>query len=60
MTTPKQPSPRIVEVVDPAYNPTKADLEAEFKLPQITLEEAARRVLEQVEVRTIPRPRRER
>ena len=58
MTNPKQPPPRVVELVDPAYRPTKAEMEAEFDPPKITLEEAARRVLRPVEVRTIPRPRR--
>ena len=54
--TPKRPPPRVVEIVDPSYQPSKADMEEEFDVPPMTLEEAARRVLEPVEVRTIPRP----
>lgn len=56
---PKQPPPpHVVELVDPSYQPTKADMEDEWTVPDITLDEAARRVLEPVKVRTIPRPRR--
>ncbi len=55
--TPKHPPPRVVEIVDPSYQPTKADMEEEFDVPEMTLDEAARRVLEPVEVRNIPRPR---
>lgn len=58
MTEMKQPPLRRVELVDPSYQPTKADMETEFDVPTMTLEEAARRVLDPVEVRTIPRPRR--
>lgn len=54
--TPKRPPPRVVEIVDPSYQPSKADMEEAFDVPPMTLEEAARRVLESVEVRTIPRP----
>ena len=56
---PKRPPPRVVEIVDPSYQPTKTDMEEEFDVPAMTLDEAARRVLEPVEVRTIPRPRRD-
>ena len=55
---PKRPPRRVVELVDPAYQPTKAEHEEEWMAPDISLEEAARRVLEPVEVVTIPRPRR--
>ena len=55
---PKRPPPPVVEIVDPSYQPTKAEMDEEFDVPEMTLEEAARRVLEPVEVRTIPRPRR--
>ena len=54
--TPRRPPPRVVEIVDPSYQPSKADMEEEFDVSPMTLEEAARRVLEPVEVRTIPRP----
>ena len=55
---PKRPPRRVVELVDPAYQPTKAEQEEEWTVPDMTLEEAARRVLEPVEVVPIPRPRR--
>ena len=54
---PKRPPRRVVEIVNPSYQPSKADMEEAFDVPEMTLEEAARRVLEPVEVRTIPRPR---
>ena len=60
MTTkqqPKQPSRRKVEIVNPTYQPSKAEQEEEWTVPDISLEEAARRVLEPVDVVTIPRPR---
>lgn len=53
-----KPPRRVVERVDPAYQPSKADMEEEWIPPDITLDEAARRVLEHVDVRTVPRPRR--
>lgn len=55
--TPNRPSRRVVELVDAGYQPTKAEMEEEWSPPEISLEEAARRVLEPVEIRTIPRPR---
>ena len=55
---PKRPPRRVVEIVNPAYQPSKADMEEEFDVPEMALEEAARRVMEPVEVVTIPRPRR--
>lgn len=51
------PRRRVVEVVDAAYQPTKAEMEEEWEVPEMSLEEAARRVLAPVEVVTIPRPR---
>lgn len=57
--TSKRPPPRVVEFVDPSYQPSKADMEEVFDVPPMTLEEAVRRVLEPVEVRTVPRPCRE-
>lgn len=59
MPHPKQPPLRLVEIVDPSYQPTRADMEEPFDVPQMTLEEAARRVLEPVAVWTIDRPRRD-
>jgi len=55
--TPKCPPRRVVELVEAGYQPTKAEMEEEWSPPEISLEEAARRVLEPVEIRTIPRPR---
>ena len=59
MTKPKQPRARLVELVDPAYKPTRAEMVEEFTPPKMSLEEAARRVLQPIDVRTIARPRRE-
>ena len=53
---PKQPPPHVVELVDPSYHPTKADLENEWTVPAMTLDELARRVLEPVKLRAISRP----
>ena len=58
MTEPKRPLPRVVEIVNPSYQPSKAEREEEFDVPEMTLEEAARRVLEPVEVRFVARPSR--
>lgn len=55
---PEQPPSHVVELVDRTYQPTKANMEEEWTVPDMTLDEAARRVLETVAVRTIPRPRR--
>ena len=57
MTETKQSPRRVVDLVDPAYMPSKAEMEAKFTPPKVSLEEAARLVLQPVEVRTIPRPR---
>ena len=46
-----------MELVDPSYQPTKADMENEWTARDMTLDEAARRVLESVKVWTTPRPR---
>ena len=51
--------PRRVELVRPTYQPSKAELEESITLPQISLEEAARRLMEPVEIHYIERPRRE-
>ena len=41
---------RALEIVEPSYQPSKADMEEEFTVPEMTLEEAARRLLSPVEV----------
>ena len=53
---------RVVEFVDSVYQPTKAELEEEHDLSHLAgawAEDLARMVLTPVEVRQIPRPRRE-
>ena len=54
----KRPPRRVVEIVKASYQPSKADMEEEFDVPEITLEEAARRVIDTVDVKTISRPTR--
>ena len=53
----KQPR-RVVEIVKASYQPSKSDLEEEFEVPEMTLEEATRLVMESVDVKTISRPKR--
>ena len=55
--TTKLPTRRVVEIVKASYQPSKADMEEEFDVPEMTLEEAARRVMESVDVKTISRPK---
>lgn len=58
--------PRPVEVVPPAYQPSKHELEEEVRAPEDLmhlplkerLEEVARRLLEPMEIRRIDRPQR--
>ena len=50
---------RVVEIVESTYQPSKAELAQEIDLPEMELEEAARRLLEPVEVRRVPRSRSE-
>ncbi len=51
--------PRRVELVRPTYQPSKAELEESITLPQMSLGEAARRLMEPVEIHYIERPRHE-
>jgi hypothetical protein len=51
--------PHRVELVHPTYQPSKAELEESIALPQMSLEEAARRLMEPVEIHHIDKPRRE-
>ena len=51
--------PRRVELVRPTYQPSKADLEESITLPQMSLEEAGPRLVRQVEIHYIDRPRHE-
>ncbi len=51
--------PRRVELVRSTYQPSKAELEESITLPPLSLEEAARRLMEPVEIHHIDRPRRE-
>ena len=51
--------PRRVELVRSTDQPSKAELEEPIALPQLSLEEAARRLMEPVEIHHIDKPRRE-
>ena len=51
--------PRRVALVRPTYQPSKADLEESITLPQMSLEEAGPRLVRQVEIHYIDRPRHE-
>ena len=51
--------PRRVELVRPTYQPSKAELEESITLPQMSLEEAGPRLVRQVEIHYIDRPRHE-
>ena len=39
-----------LKLVDPAYQPSKAELEEEIRVPAMPMEEAARRLLRPVEI----------
>ena len=51
--------PRRVELPRPTYQPSKAEFEEPITLPQMSLEEAAHRLMEPVEILHIDKPRRE-
>ncbi len=51
--------PRRVELVRSTYQPSKAELEESITLPPLSLEEAARRLMEPVGIHHIDKPRRE-
>ena len=51
--------PRRVELVRPIYQPSVAELEELIMLPQMSLEEAARRLMAPVETYRIAKPRHE-
>ena len=51
--------PRRVELVRPTYQPSKAELEESITPPQMSLEEAGPRLVRQVEIHYIDRPRHE-
>ena len=56
----KKPSEtRRIELVRPTYQPSKAELEEPITVPPMSLEKAARKLMEPVEIRYIDRPRRE-
>ena len=57
MATTTEQTPRVVEIVNPSYQPSKANMLEEVDVPEMTLEEAARRVMKPVKVRVSPRPR---
>ena len=47
----------VVEIVKSTYQPSKAEQEEEFDLPKMTLDEAAERLLRQVEIRHTDKPK---
>ena len=49
--------PRIVDVVAPTYQPSKAELEEDMRV-RATFEEAVEALTRRVKVRYIPRPKR--
>ena len=51
--------PHRVELVRPTYQPSKAELEESIMLPQMSLDETARRLMESVKIHYIDKPRRE-
>ena len=51
--------PRRVELVLSTYQSSNAELEEPITLPQLSLEEAARRLMEPVDIHHIDKPRRE-
>ena len=51
--------PHRFELVHPTYQPSKSELEESIALPQMSLEEAACRLMEAVEIHYIDKPRRE-
>ena len=59
--TQKKPEPKTVELVRSDYQPTKAELEEEWEVPEgVTLEEITKAVLQPVKVRWIDKPRQRR
>ena len=54
---PKTPPPRIVDVVAPTYQPSKAELEEDMRV-RATFEEAVSALAQPVTVNYIPRPKR--
>ena len=58
MSMSKAPKRPVVEVVSSRYQPSKAELEEDLRLPPgVTPEDAARALLRPVDVRHISRPR---
>ena len=51
--------PPVVEVVKSRYQPSKAEIEEEFTLPDVSPEEVARAILQPSELRYVSRPPRE-
>ena len=57
MSTPKRSKPpREVEVVNPSYQPSKAELRADVRV-EATADEAVAALTEAVRIRYIPKPR---
>lgn len=54
----KQPKPRTVELVRSTYQPTKAEMEEKWDVPEgLTLEQITKAVLQPVNIRWIDKPR---
>ena len=56
MNAPKKPRRSTVEVVDSRYQPSKAELEEDFTLPELTPEEAVRALTQPLDIRYVSRP----
>ena len=46
-----------LKLVDPAYQPSKAEMEEEIRVPEMSMEEAVRRLTRPVKITHIPKPR---
>ena len=53
---PKRPTPRIVDIVAPTYQPSKSELEADMRV-DAAFEAAVEALTRPVEIRYIPRPK---
>ena len=55
---PTKPQPRTVDVVDPSYQPTRAELREDLRI-NATFEELAKAVVKPVKLRHVKPPRRD-
>ena len=54
---PKQPQPRTIDVVDPSYQPSRAELREDLRI-SATFEELTKAVVQPVKVRYVKQPKR--